>query len=218
LLSVTSKVTAVGVVLGSVGVVVGVAGSVASGATTAVTPTPNDHVESTAVDPAASGASAAAGSTDGDWTPPRRVVMPTATRPIHRSARLSYRSRSVHRRTTVAHRRPPRASRSEVRRPLPSDPRSLAHALVLRRGWDEQQWRCLDLLWTRESNWRVHETNDESGAYGIPQSLPGSKMAQFGADWRDNPVTQIRWGLWYIDERYGTPCAAWEHSELYNYY
>ena len=85
-------------------------------------------------------------------------------------------------------------------------------------GWGSDQFRCLDLLWTRESGWRADAYNRSSGAYGIPQSLPGSKMASAGADWRTNAATQINWGLGYIDARYGSPCGAWAHSEAVNWY
>jgi hypothetical protein len=85
-------------------------------------------------------------------------------------------------------------------------------------GWGSDQFRCLDLLWTRESGWRANAYNASSGAYGIPQSLPGSKMASAGADWRTNAATQIDWGLSYISSRYGLPCEAWAHSEAYNWY
>lgn len=85
-------------------------------------------------------------------------------------------------------------------------------------GWGSDQFRCLDLLWTRESGWRANAYNASSGAYGIPQSLPGSKMASAGADWRTNAATQIDWGLSYISSRYGSPCEAWAHSEAYNWY
>ena len=70
----------------------------------------------------------------------------------------------------------------------------------------------------RESRWDYRAMNPSSGAYGIPQSLPGSKMASAGSDWRTNPVTQIRWGLGYIAVRYGTPCGAWAHSESVGWY
>jgi peptidoglycan DL-endopeptidase CwlO len=85
-------------------------------------------------------------------------------------------------------------------------------------GWGSEQFRCLDLLWTRESGWRANAYNASSGAYGIPQSLPGSKMAAAGADWRTNAATQINWGLSYISGRYGSPCSAWAHSEAVNWY
>ncbi|MGH3705424.1 MAG: lytic transglycosylase domain-containing protein, partial [Agromyces sp.] len=70
----------------------------------------------------------------------------------------------------------------------------------------------------RESSWRADAYNASSGAYGIPQSLPGSKMASAGADWRTNAATQIEWGLSYIADRYGAPCGAWAHSERFNWY
>lgn len=85
-------------------------------------------------------------------------------------------------------------------------------------GWGDGQWGCLDSLWQRESGWNHLAMNPSSGAYGIPQSLPGDKMASAGADWRTNPTTQIRWGLGYIQGRYGSPCSAWAHSEAVGWY
>ena len=113
--------------------------------------------------------------------------------------------------------RPRAASRAHVRRALVGSPRDIARVLVARQGWSAGQFGCLDQLWTRESNWRVTAQNP-SGAYGIPQALPASKMASAGADWRTNPITQIRWGIGYIADAYGTPCAALAHSYRYNYY
>lgn len=88
------------------------------------------------------------------------------------------------------------------------DPRSAARALLSDYGWGDEQFSCLDDLWVGESNWNYRATNSSSGAYGIPQSLPASKMATVGADYRDNPVTQIKWGLNYIESSYGSPCNA----------
>ena len=85
-------------------------------------------------------------------------------------------------------------------------------------GFGSDQGNCLIWLWNRESGWRTNAYNASSGAYGIPQSLPGSKMANYGADWRTNYQTQIMWGLLYIQGRYGSPCGAWAHSEAYNWY
>ena len=85
-------------------------------------------------------------------------------------------------------------------------------------GWTGSQWQCYDNLIMSESRWVVDATNPTSGAYGIPQSLPGSKMASEGQDWRTNPATQIRWGLKYVQQRYGTPCAAWSFKQARNYY
>jgi hypothetical protein len=98
------------------------------------------------------------------------------------------------------------------------DPRSIARALLPQFGFGSDQFSCLDALWTKESGWNVHADNPTSSAYGIPQSLPGEKMASAGADWATNPATQIRWGLGYIKARYGTPCGAWSHSQSYNWY
>lgn len=80
------------------------------------------------------------------------------------------------------------------------------------------EFDCLVALWNRESHWNVFAHNGGSGAYGIPQALPGSKMASAGADWQTNPDTQIRWGLGYIQGRYGSPCAAWAHSQSVGWY
>lgn len=74
--------------------------------------------------------------------------------------------------------------------------------------WDLREFGCLKLLWTKESNWNYKARNKSSGAHGIPQALPADKMKSVGTDWRTNPVTQIRWGLRYIDNRYTTPCKA----------
>ncbi|GAA4380670.1 lytic transglycosylase domain-containing protein [Nocardioides caricicola] len=98
------------------------------------------------------------------------------------------------------------------------DPRDIARALMPQFGFGSDQFGCLDSLWTRESNWDPAAHNPSSGAHGIPQSLPGSKMASAGSDWETNPVTQITWGLGYIQERYGSPCSAWAHSESVGWY
>ncbi len=90
----------------------------------------------------------------------------------------------------------------------PSDPRDIALAMLADYGWPSSEFSCLDSLWVGESNWDHTATNPTSGAYGIPQSLPAEKMAAAGSDWRTNPVTQIEWGLSYIEARYGSPCAA----------
>lgn len=108
----------------------------------------------------------------------------------------------------------------EADRPVATtgDPRSVARAMVASNGWGPEQFGCLDKLWMKESGWRVGATNPSSGAYGIPQSLPGSKMASAGSAWRTDAATQIRWGLGYIKGRYGSPCAAWGHSQSVNWY
>ncbi|GIF16092.1 lytic transglycosylase domain-containing protein [Actinoplanes teichomyceticus] len=99
-----------------------------------------------------------------------------------------------------------------------SGSRAVGCALTLKAGFGLDQFACLNKLWNKESGWNYRAENRSSGAYGIPQSLPGSKMAAFGSDWRTNPATQIRWGLDYIKKRYDTPCGAWNHSVKYNNY
>ncbi|WP_418276051.1 ubiquitin-like domain-containing protein [Isoptericola jiangsuensis] len=96
--------------------------------------------------------------------------------------------------------------------------RDIGRQMASARGWTGSQWTCLESLWTRESGWSHTAANPSSGAYGIPQSLPGSKMASAGSDWQTNPATQITWGLDYIAGRYGTPCSAWGHSESVGWY
>jgi hypothetical protein len=95
----------------------------------------------------------------------------------------------------------------------PGTNRALGYQLLLDFGFAAEQWQYLDQLWIRESGWNHLAENRSSGAYGIPQSLPGDKMAAVGPDWRTNPETQIKWGLAYIAARYGTPEKAWAHSE-----
>jgi hypothetical protein len=85
-------------------------------------------------------------------------------------------------------------------------------------GWGARQYGCLDALWTKESNWNYRARNPRTGAHGIPQALPATKMEVVGTDWRTNPVTQIQWGLRYIDIRYETPCKAWAKFKRSNYY
>ncbi|MEV4256358.1 hypothetical protein AB0J52_24620, partial [Spirillospora sp. NPDC049652] len=80
------------------------------------------------------------------------------------------------------------------------------------------QFGCLVKLWNKESGWNTHAANPTSGAYGIPQALPGSKMASAGSDWQNSASTQIKWGLGYIKNRYGTPCGAWSHSQSVGWY
>jgi hypothetical protein len=98
------------------------------------------------------------------------------------------------------------------------DPQAIADALLSSYGWSSSEMSCLVPLWMGESGWRVNAENSSSGAYGIPQSLPGSKMATIGADWRTNAVTQIKWGLGYIQERYGSPCGAWGFKQGHGWY
>ncbi len=100
----------------------------------------------------------------------------------------------------------------------PASNTAIGQAMAAQKGWVGAEWQCLYSLWERESHWNHLASNGGSGAYGIPQALPGSKMASAGADWQSNPATQIAWGLSYIEGRHGTPCGAWEHSELNGWY
>lgn len=93
-----------------------------------------------------------------------------------------------------------------------------AYEFLKTMNFGDDQYSCLVKLWERESNWRVQAKNSSSGAYGIPQSLPGSKMATEGSDWMTNPETQIRWGVKYIKGRYGSPCGALAHSDKLGWY
>jgi hypothetical protein len=102
--------------------------------------------------------------------------------------------------------------------PDPGTAQAIAYDMVMARGWSQGEFDCLVALWNRESHWNVYAHNPRSGAYGIPQALPGSKMASAGADWATNPATQITWGLGYIAGRYGTPCNAWQSSETRGWY
>ena len=99
-----------------------------------------------------------------------------------------------------------------------SGSRAIGCTLTLQAGFGIAQFPCLDKLWKKESGWNYRAENRSSGAYGIPQALPGKKMASEGADWKTNPATQIKWGLGYIKGRYDTPCGAWAHSEAVGSY
>lgn len=99
-----------------------------------------------------------------------------------------------------------------------ADPRTLAQALLPQFGFSESEFSCLDQIYTAESGWNVHADNPTSSAYGIPQALPGAKMASAGADWQNNAETQIRWGLGYIKARYGTPCSALSFRQGHGWY
>lgn len=95
---------------------------------------------------------------------------------------------------------------------------AIAYDMLQSRGYGQDQYSCLVALWNKESGWRYNAANSSSGAYGIPQALPGSKMSSAGSDWRTNPATQITWGLSYISGRYGSPCGAWSHSKSVGWY
>jgi hypothetical protein len=97
-------------------------------------------------------------------------------------------------------------------------PQQIAQAMLSKYGWSSSQFSCLNPLWGHESGWSVTAENTSSGAYGIPQALPGSQMATAGGDWHTNAATQIKWGLTYIQGRYGSPCGAWAHEQSAGWY
>ena len=101
----------------------------------------------------------------------------------------------------------------------PLGAKKVAKSILLNEyGFSEKEYKCLNRLWTKESNWNYKARNKNSGAHGIPQALPASKMNVVSTDWRTNPVTQIRWGLRYISIRYETPCKALAKHKRSNYY
>jgi len=101
----------------------------------------------------------------------------------------------------------------------PLGAKKVAKSILLNEyGFSEKEYKCLNSLWTKESNWNYKARNKNSGAHGIPQALPASKMNVVSTDWRTNPVTQIRWGLRYISIRYETPCKALAKHKRSNYY
>ncbi|QRI46035.1 glycosyltransferase [Streptomyces phage Watermoore] len=101
-----------------------------------------------------------------------------------------------------------------VRKPIPKPtPKEFAKEKV-----GSKQFSCLNHLWHHESEWNEKAVNSTSGAYGIPQALPGSKMAKAGGDWKTNPFTQVEWGVDYIEDRYGSPCNAWAFFQRNNWY
>jgi uncharacterized protein YabE (DUF348 family) len=99
----------------------------------------------------------------------------------------------------------------------PGSAQEIGKQLAAARGWGDDQFACLLPMWGRESGWRVDAANP-SGAYGIPQALPGSKMGSVAPDWQTNPATQITWGLNYIAARYGDPCGAWASWQAKGWY
>ena len=102
---------------------------------------------------------------------------------------------------------------------IPDGARAVAREIAQSKyGWGSFQFACLNKLWTKESNWRYKARNKSSGAHGIPQALPATKMESIGTDWRTNPVTQISWGLRYIEVRYETPCKAYKKFQRSRWY
>jgi hypothetical protein len=111
------------------------------------------------------------------------------------------------------------AARAAVPQPPPHTPRQIARAMLMHRfGWKAWQFKYLNRLWATESGWDRYATNPYSGAYGIPQAVPGNKMSSAGPGWQWNARTQIRWGMRYIQDRYRTPYWAWRHLRTCGWY
>ena len=112
-----------------------------------------------------------------------------------------------------------RALRNRGYEPGVTDPREIARQILKNKfGYSSSQFDCFNNIIMRESKWDINATNPSSGAYGIPQALPGSKMASEGGDWRTNPATQIIWGIKYMKGRYGSPCGAWSFKSANGWY
>ncbi len=169
-----------------------------SAATTEATPTP----EATSTPEAPTPSPPAPGRTGAIARVPRAVILEQLR---NRAERIAQNLAS----------QPPATVPTDVD---PDSNRGLGYRMVQEFGFDAAQWPYLDALWRRESGWDHLAENPSSGAYGIPQSLPGSKMAVVAPDWRTNPETQIAWGLAYIAARYGNPQGAWAHSERFGWY
>ncbi len=110
------------------------------------------------------------------------------------------------------------ASSAQIAAAPQGNPQQIAESMLSSFGWSSSQFSCLQPLWNAESGWNISASNPSSGAYGIPQALPGGKMASAGSDWQTDAATQIRWGLGYIQSVYGSPCGAWSHEQAYGWY
>jgi hypothetical protein len=112
-----------------------------------------------------------------------------------------------------------RALKNRGYEPGVTDPKEMARQILKNKyGYGSSQFNCFNNIIMRESMWKVNATNPSSGAYGIPQALPASKMATIASDWRTNPATQIIWGIEYMKDRYGSPCAAWSFKSSHGWY
>jgi Transglycosylase SLT domain len=112
-----------------------------------------------------------------------------------------------------------RALKNRGYEPGVTDPKEIARQILKNKyGYGSSQFSCFNNIIMRESMWKINATNPSSGAYGIPQALPGSKMATIASDWRTNPATQIIWGIEYMKDRYGSPCGAWGFKSSHGWY
>lgn len=145
-----------------------------------------------------------------------------AARAERRKARVAKqreraRERKVRERKRLQRERRALAPRAAAVRP--GTARAIGRQMARKQGFTSWwQWNCLDALWTAESGWRTSASNSRTGAHGIPQAFPGSKMASHGSDWQHSARTQISWGLSYIDDRWGTPCNAYNHFKRTRWY
>jgi hypothetical protein len=142
-----------------------------------------------------------------------------AERAAHRRAARRAAARAAAAQAAAAAAPAPSPSSQPATGAAPSgNPQKIAEAMLGSYGWPASQFGCLVSLWNTESGWDVYASNPSSGAYGIPQALPGSKMASAGPDWQTNAATQIRWGLGYIKSLYGSPCGAYSHEQASGWY
>ena len=147
--------------------------------------------------PVAAATAAAASPTYGPWLPPATYFIPVPS-------------------PTPA---PPTPTATPVPKVTPVPYRdTVTNARAYVRGrLGTAGYNCIDQIWTRESKWNPLAGNT-SRAYGIPQAYPGSKMASFGSNWRTSPLTQVKWGIWYVTDRYGSACAAWSFWQSHGWY
>ena len=150
----------------------------------------------------------------------RSQAAQAAQRPTQQSAQSATQQAAVASSTPTAATTPaPSATPTTTPAPAPSgSPQAIAQSMLKSFGWSPGQFSCLKPLWQHESSWSVSASNSSTGAYGIPQAVPGSKMASAGPDWKTNASTQIKWGLGYIKGTYGSPCAAWSHEQADGWY
>jgi hypothetical protein len=151
-----------------------------------------------------------------EWTAARAAAQAAALKAARQAARHAA-ARQVAAQAQPAPAQPVPAPPGPAQRPTGS-PQRIARAMLGAYGWPLGQFGCLLSLWNAESGWNVYASNPSSGAYGIPQALPGSKMASAGPDWQSNPATQIAWGLGYIRSLYSSPCGAWAHEQADGWY
>jgi len=182
----------------------------------------------------ATGASATAATAGAPRLPIEGQVANQLARPVAEAgnqqgdalARHAFQLRLIQARAAIARRQAARKRAAELAagKAVPAvtavtgSPRQIAQATLGSFGWSSSQFSCLDPLWEHESRWSVTAANPGSGAFGLPQALPGSRMASAGRDWQTSAATQITWGLRYIRDTYGSPCAAWSHEQATGWY